>query len=123
MLRDQWIRKFISKNVVGAEYSRVPTQRLSPALLDARARGLQRRCDLAAAAARALSPHLLSRVPRPMLLDLTPLRRHPDFRRLFVGQLVSGFGSMLTYVAVPYQVYQLTSSSLMVGLLGTVQLV
>ena len=58
-----------------------------------------------------------------MLLDLTPLRRHRDFRRLFVGQLVSGFGSMLTYVAVPYQVYQLTSSSLMVGLLGTVQLV
>jgi len=57
-----------------------------------------------------------------MLLDLTPLR-HRDFRRLFVGQLVSGFGSMLTYVAVPYQVYQLTSSSLMVGLLGTVQLV
>lgn len=58
-----------------------------------------------------------------MLLDLSPLRRHRDFRLLFVGQFVSFFGSMITYVAVPYQVYQLTASSLMVGLLGTVQLV
>ena len=58
-----------------------------------------------------------------MLLDLTPLRRHRDFRLLFLGQFVSFFGSMITYVAVPYQVYQLTHSSLMVGLLGTVQLV
>src|SRR3954469_4630556 len=58
-----------------------------------------------------------------MLLDITPLRRHVDFRLLFFGQFVSFFGSMITYVAVPYQVYQLTGSSLMVGLLGTVQLV
>ena len=58
-----------------------------------------------------------------MLLDISPLRRHRDFRLLFFGQFVSFFGSMITYVAVPYQVYQLTSSSLTVGLLGTVQLV
>ena len=58
-----------------------------------------------------------------MLLDLAPLRRHRDFRLLFVGQFVSFFGSMITYVAVPYQLYQLTSSSLLVGLLGAVQLV
>ncbi len=58
-----------------------------------------------------------------MLLDISPLRRHRDFRLLFIGQFVSFFGSMLTYVAVPYQVYQLTGSSLVVGLLGTVQLV
>ena len=58
-----------------------------------------------------------------MLLDLSPLRRHRDFRLLFLGQFVSFFGSMITYVAVPYQVYKLTGSSLMVGLLGTVQLV
>jgi MFS family permease len=58
-----------------------------------------------------------------MLLDVTPLRRHRDFRLLFVGQFVSFFGSMITYVAVPYQVYQLTSSSLLVGLLGTAQLI
>ena len=58
-----------------------------------------------------------------MLLDLSPLRRHRDFRLLFIGQFVSFFGSMITYVAVPYQVYQLTGSSLVVGLLGTAQLV
>jgi MFS family permease len=58
-----------------------------------------------------------------MLLDLTPLRRHRDFRRLFAGQLVSTFGSMITGVAVPYQIYELTHSSFWVGLLGTVQLV
>jgi MFS family permease len=58
-----------------------------------------------------------------VLLDISPLRRHRDFRLLFLGQFVSFFGSMLTYVAVPYQVYQLTGSSLVVGLLGTVQLV
>jgi MFS family permease len=58
-----------------------------------------------------------------MLLDITPLRRHRDFRLLFIGQFVSFFGSMITYVAVPYQLYKLTGSSLAVGLLGTVQLV
>lgn len=57
-----------------------------------------------------------------MLLDISPLRRHRDFRLLFIGQFVSFFGSMITYVAVPYQLYQLTGSSLAVGLLGTVQL-
>jgi MFS family permease len=54
-------------------------------------------------------------------VDITPLR-HRDFRLLFWGQLVSFMGSMLTYVAVPYQVYQLTKSPLIVGLLGLTQL-
>ncbi len=54
-------------------------------------------------------------------VDITPLR-HRDFRLLFWGQLVSFMGSMLTYVAVPYQVYQLTHSPLVVGLLGLTQL-
>jgi MFS family permease len=58
-----------------------------------------------------------------MLLDVTPLRRHRDFRRLFCGQLVSTLGTMVTSVAIPYQVYELTRSSFWVGLLGTVQLV
>src|SRR5436190_5792783 len=58
-----------------------------------------------------------------MLLDLSPLRRHRDFRLLFLGQFVSFFGSMIAYVAVPYQVYQLTHSSLIVGMLGASQLV
>src|ERR1044071_7973436 len=58
-----------------------------------------------------------------MLIDITPLRRHRDFRLLFIGQFVSFFGSMITYVAVPVQVYALTHSNLTVGLLGTAQLI
>ncbi len=58
-----------------------------------------------------------------MLIDLGPLRRNRDYRALYVGQFVSLVGSMITYVAIPYQVFALTGSSLAVGLLGTVQLV
>jgi MFS family permease len=58
-----------------------------------------------------------------MLLDISPLRRHRDFRLVFAGQLVSALGSFLTYVALPVEIYDLTKSSLIVGLLGTVQLV
>ncbi|HYY94533.1 MAG TPA: hypothetical protein VE713_08450, partial [Pyrinomonadaceae bacterium] len=55
---------------------------------------------------------------RALALDLTPLRESRDFRLLFAGQAVSFFGSMMTMVAVPWQVYQLTRSSLAVGMLG-----
>jgi MFS family permease len=58
-----------------------------------------------------------------MLLDLGPLRRHRNFRLLYAGQMVSFLGSMVSYVAVPYQVYELTRSSLLVGLVSGVQLV
>jgi MFS family permease len=54
-------------------------------------------------------------------VDLTPLRRHRDFRLLFIGRMVSFFGSMLTVVAFPYQVYQLTHNVLLVGTLGVLE--
>ena len=54
-------------------------------------------------------------------LDLTPLRRHRDFRLLFIGRMVSFFGTMLTVVAFPYQVYQLTHSLVLVGTLGVLE--
>jgi len=57
-----------------------------------------------------------------MLIDFSPLRKSREFGLLYVGQTVSFFGSMLTYVAVPYQVFQISHSSLWVGLLGTFQL-
>jgi MFS family permease len=60
---------------------------------------------------------------RLAVVDLTPLRRHRDFRLLWVGQGLSFFGSMVTYVAIPYQVYALTGSSLMVGLISAAELV
>jgi MFS family permease len=57
------------------------------------------------------------------LVDTTPLRASPDFRRLWAGQAVSFVGSVITSAAVPYQVFHETGSSLAVGLLGLVQLV
>lgn len=50
-----------------------------------------------------------------MLLDISPLRASRDYRLLFFGQLVSFFGSMMTFIVVPWQMYQLTQSSAMVG--------
>jgi hypothetical protein len=35
--------------------------------------------------------------------DLTPLRESREFRLLFAGQAVSFFGSMMTFVALPWQ--------------------
>jgi MFS family permease len=58
-----------------------------------------------------------------LFLDITPLRKHREFRLLFAGQLVSAFGNFLTYVALPVQIFDLTRSSAIVGLLGTAQLV
>ncbi len=58
-----------------------------------------------------------------MFLSLVPLRKHREYRLLYIGQLISMFGTMITSVAVPYQVFALTGSSLMVGMLGAAQLV
>ena len=59
---------------------------------------------------------------RRLLVDTTPLRVSPDFRRLWSGQAVSFFGTMITTAALPYQVFHATNSSLDVGLLGLAQL-
>ena len=57
-----------------------------------------------------------------LFLDTTPLRASHDFRRLWIGQAVSFFGSTITTAALPYQVFHETGSSFAVGLLGAVQL-
>jgi MFS family permease len=57
------------------------------------------------------------------VVDITPLRRYRHFRRLWSGQVVSGLGSQLTLVAVSFQAYALTRSTLVVGLIGLAQLV
>jgi MFS family permease len=56
-------------------------------------------------------------------LDLSLLRRVRDFRLLFSSGLVSGLGSMITYVALPYQVKEITGSYVAVGLMGAAELV
>lgn len=50
-----------------------------------------------------------------MLLDITPLKVSRDYRLLFFGQLVSFFGSMMSFIIVPWQMYRLTQSNAMVG--------
>jgi MFS family permease len=67
-------------------------------------------------------PGLRERAGR-FALDLTPLRRYPAFRRLWLGQLVSFVGTEIAYVALSYQVYKVTGSTLAVGLLALTHLV
>ncbi|MFK0294361.1 hypothetical protein ACIQU6_28355 [Streptomyces sp. NPDC090442] len=45
---------------------------------------------------------------RRALIDVTPLRTSRAFRRLWVGQTLSGFGGHMTVVAVMFQVWQMT---------------
>ena len=56
-------------------------------------------------------------MPR-LLLDLTPLRISPPYRRMWAGSSLSGVGTALTTVAVGLQIYELTGSTLAVGLVG-----
>jgi MFS family permease len=60
---------------------------------------------------------------RRVFIDLEPLRQSRDLRWLLGGQLVSLLGNQLTAVAIPYQVYRLTHSSLDVGLVSLAQLI
>ncbi|HWE66862.1 MAG TPA: MFS transporter [Acidimicrobiales bacterium] len=61
-------------------------------------------------------------MPGKILVDITPLRESRDFRLLFTGQLISMLGTQLTVVAIPYQVYRLTHSTLQVGAISLAQL-
>jgi MFS family permease len=58
----------------------------------------------------------------PWAIDTTPLR-NPAYRRLFWGVAATMLGQQMTLVAVPYQVYDLTGSSLLVGVTSMVALV
>jgi MFS family permease len=61
-------------------------------------------------------------MPGKILVDITPLRESRDFRLLFIGQLISMLGTQLTVVAIPFQVYRMTHSSLQVGAISLAQL-
>jgi MFS family permease len=59
-----------------------------------------------------------ARSGRRLLIDVRPLRRSPDFARLFAGTVVSSVGGQMTTFAVALQVYRLTGSSAAVGGVG-----
>lgn len=64
----------------------------------------------------------LSSRARGLLLDTAPLRLDRDYRLLWSGQVVSGMGSQLTRLALPFQVWILTHSTLAIAALTAVQL-
>jgi MFS family permease len=64
----------------------------------------------------------LGGLARRAAIDTRPLG-HAAYRRLWLGQAVSYTGFQLTSVAISVQVYDLTRSSLWVGLLGPANLV
>lgn len=58
-----------------------------------------------------------------LAMDLSPLKKYRDFRLIFTAGLFSYFGSMITFVALPFQVKELTNSFWAVGLIGMVEII
>jgi MFS family permease len=56
-------------------------------------------------------------------IDLSPLKKYPDFRNLWTAGLISYLGSMITYVALPFHLKEITGSYLAVGILGVIEIV
>ena len=56
------------------------------------------------------------------VIDLAPLKKSKDFSLLWAAGLISYFGSMITYVAVPFQIKELTGSYVAVATSGLVQI-
>src|SRR5919199_4540117 len=65
----------------------------------------------------------LRRALRAVAVDAGLLRRRREFRLLIAGQVTSELGSMVTFVALPYECFRLTHSTVAVGLLGAAEFV
>lgn len=57
------------------------------------------------------------------LLDVSPVREIPAFRRLWAGSTLSMLGSQFTVIAISLEVFELTHSTFAVGLVGVFALV
>ena len=85
-----------------------------------RRRQAARRASLGAARATEAARRQLERgvrMPR-LALDLTPLRHSRDLRLLMLGDFVTAIGTQAALVALPFQVYSLTHSAFLTGLLA-----
>jgi MFS family permease len=60
---------------------------------------------------------------RRVAVDLTVLRESRDLRLLTIGQAFASIGTQAVLVAIPFQVYTLTGSAALVGLVGAAELV
>ena len=66
-------------------------------------------------------PLVLERL-KGVALDVTPIRESRDFRLLTGGLICSSLGTQAALVALPYQIYVLSHSAALVGLLGAFEL-
>jgi len=64
-----------------------------------------------------------SRALQRVVVDTSALRGSRNFRLLFLGQGISQIGSQLRIVALPYQIFLITHSSAMVGVLSLAQFI
>lgn len=60
-------------------------------------------------------------VKRRWVIDTSPLSTSPAFRRIFIARTISIFGLGLLAVAIPLQIFDLTGSTLQVGIAATVE--
>ena len=71
----------------------------------------------------SLAMSRVRRALRAVAVDADLLRRRRELRLLMIGQGVSLLGSAVTLVAIPVQMYDLTGSTVAVGLVGAAQFV
>jgi MFS family permease len=55
-------------------------------------------------------------------VDVQPLRESRDFRLITAGSIITGLGTQATLVALPYQVFVITGSAFLTGLIGAAEL-
>jgi MFS family permease len=70
-----------------------------------------------------VAPRLADVRRRRLGIDLAPLRSSAQYRRLFTGGFISFIGAQATYITVPFQLKGLTHSTIIVGLVGLVEVV
>jgi MFS family permease len=58
-----------------------------------------------------------------LAIDLTPVRAYPSFRWFWLGQAAKDLGAGVVAVALPFQIYDLTGSTLAVAAISFVELV
>jgi MFS family permease len=59
---------------------------------------------------------------RRIAIDVSPLGHSREFRLLIIGEIVSNLGTQAALVALPYQIFVISHSAALVGLLGAFEL-
>jgi MFS family permease len=62
------------------------------------------------------------RLLKRLAVDITPIRESREFRLLAIGQIGSSLGTQAALVALPFQIYVISHSAALVGLLGAFEL-